>query len=98
MSAAISLDIKPNKRPRKKAGMLQRYAFIANLSTADEELSEVDPKKEAKAEQAAADFLAELGLDDLEGPSSSAAQKEKQPAAAGKKKKRGGKKKGRKQR
>ena len=72
-------------------------AFIANLSADEEELSEVDPEKEAKAEQAAADLLAELGLDDLEGPSSNAAQKEKQSVSAGKKKKkRGGKKKGRK--
>ena len=69
-------------------------AFVANLSAVE---SEVDPEKEAKAEQAAADLLAELGLEDLEGPSGSAAQKEKQPVAAcKKKKKRGGKKKGRK--
>ena len=71
-------------------------AFIANLSTDEDELSEVDPDKEAKAEQAAKDLLAELGLEDLEGPSGRTAQNEKQPAAAGKKKKRGGKKKGRK--
>ena len=71
-------------------------AFIANLSVDEGELSEVDPEKEAKAEQAAADLLAELGLEDLEDPSSSAAQKERHPVATGKKKKRGGKKKGRK--
>ena len=71
-------------------------AFVANLSAETGELSEVNPEKEAKADQAAADLLAELGLEDLESPSSSAAQKEKQPAAAGEKKKRGGKKKGRK--
>ena len=45
--------------------------------------------------EAAAALLAELGLGDLEGPSSSAS-KNNQPAASGKKKKRGGKKKGRK--
>ena len=71
-------------------------AFIANLSADEDELSEVDPDKEAKAERAAADLLAELGLEDLERPSSSASKKEKQPVASGKKKKRGGKKKGRK--
>ena len=71
-------------------------AFIVTLAVDEDELPEVDPEKEAKAEQAAADLLAELGLEDLEGPSDSAAQKEKQPAAVGKKKKRGGKKKGRK--
>ncbi|EJK77347.1 hypothetical protein THAOC_00826, partial [Thalassiosira oceanica] len=61
------------------------------------ELSKVDPDAEAKAEQAAADLLAELGLEDLDGPSSSARTKNNQPASSGgKKKKRGGKKKGRK--
>ena len=73
-------------------------AFIANLSADKEELSEVDPDAEAKAEQAAADLLAELGLadlEDLEDPSSSASKTEK-PPSSGKKKKRGGKKKGRK--
>ncbi|EJK65264.1 hypothetical protein THAOC_13896, partial [Thalassiosira oceanica] len=71
-------------------------AFIASLGSDVEESSEVDPDADAKAEQAAADLLAELGLDDLEGPSSSAPKKNNQPAASGKKKKRGGKKKGRK--
>ena len=71
-------------------------AFIADLGADEEELTEVDPEKEAKAEQAAADLLAELGLEDLDGLSSSASKKEKQPVSAGKKKKRGGKKKGRK--
>ena len=71
-------------------------AFIANLGADKEELSEVDPEKEAKAEQAATDLLAELGLEDLEGPSGNAPKKEKQHIASGKKKKRGGKKKGRK--
>ena len=70
-------------------------AFIANLS-AEEELAEVDPDAESKAEQAAADLLAELGLEDLEGPNSSASKKGKQPVVAGKANKRGGKKKGRK--
>ncbi|EJK54132.1 hypothetical protein THAOC_26305 [Thalassiosira oceanica] len=70
-------------------------AFIASLGAGVGELSKVDPDAEAKAEQAAADLLAELGLEDLEGPSSSASKKN-QPAALGKKKKRGGKKKGRK--
>ncbi|EJK69547.1 hypothetical protein THAOC_09183, partial [Thalassiosira oceanica] len=55
--------------------------------------SDVNPDAEAKAEQAAADLLSELGLGDLEGPSSSALKMEKEPAASGKKKKRGGKKK-----
>ena len=71
-------------------------AFIVTLAVDEDELPEVDPEKEAKAEQAAADLLAELGLEDLERPSSSASKKEKQPVASGKKKKRGGKKKGRK--
>ena len=71
-------------------------AFIASLSAEKDEVGEVDPDAENKAEQAAADLLAELGLGDLDGPSSSASKKEKQPVAAGKKKKRGGKKKGRK--
>ncbi|EJK53082.1 hypothetical protein THAOC_27545 [Thalassiosira oceanica] len=70
-------------------------AFIASLGSDVGELSKVDPDADAKAEQAAADLLAELGLGDLEGPSSSAS-KNNQPAALGKKKKRGGKKKGRK--
>ncbi|EJK45495.1 hypothetical protein THAOC_35888 [Thalassiosira oceanica] len=69
-------------------------AFIASLGSDEEESSEVDPGAEAKAEQAAADLLSELGLGDLEGPSSRSALKmEKEPAASGKKKKRGGKKK-----
>ena len=73
-------------------------AFIASLDVEDEKMAAVDPDSEAKADQAAADLLAELGLDDLEGPSSSAPKKGKpQSVPAGKKKKRGsGKKKGRK--
>ena len=73
-------------------------AFVTTLCADEEALSEVDPEKEeAKAEQAAADLLAELGMGDLEGPSSSATKKEKESVpATGKKKKRGGKKKGRK--
>ncbi|EJK69960.1 hypothetical protein THAOC_08730, partial [Thalassiosira oceanica] len=71
-------------------------AFIASLRADVEESSEIDRNAEARAEQAAADLLAELGLEDLEGPKSSATKKEKQPAASDKKKKRGGKKKGRK--
>ena len=69
-------------------------AFIANGSADEEEVAEVDPNAEAKAEQAAADLLAELGLDDLVEKSCNASKNEKPPA--GKKKKRGGKKKGRK--
>ena len=57
-------------------------------------MGEVDQDAEAKAEQAAADLLAELGLDDLEGPIVEESNKKKQ--SSGKKKKRGGKKKGRK--
>ena len=71
-------------------------AFIASLGAEKGESAEVDPDAENKAEQAAADLLAELGLEDLEGPSIDASDKGKQPVAAGKKKKRGGKKKGRK--
>ena len=71
-------------------------AFIASLGSEEDESAEVDPDAENKADQAAADLLAELGLGDLEGPSSDASKKGKQPVAAGKKKKRGGKKKGRK--
>ncbi|EJK67634.1 hypothetical protein THAOC_11305 [Thalassiosira oceanica] len=71
-------------------------AFVSSLGSDEEESSEVDPDADAKAEQAAADLLAELGLEDLEGPNSSASKKNNQPAASGKKKKRGGKKKGRK--
>ena len=70
--------------------------FIASLSAKEDELAEVDPDAENKAEQAAADLLAELGLDDLEGPSSDASKKGEQPVTAGKKKKRGGNKKVRK--
>ena len=55
-------------------------------------MEEVDPEAEANAEQAAADLLAELGLEDLDSPSSNVSKKEKQPVPAGKKKKRGGKK------
>ena len=71
-------------------------AFVASLGVDEDEVAEVDPDAENKAEQAAADLLAELGLGDLEGPNCDAPKKEKQPVAAGKKKKRGGKKKGRK--
>ncbi|EJK55751.1 hypothetical protein THAOC_24480, partial [Thalassiosira oceanica] len=70
-------------------------AFIVSMREDVEESSEVDPDADAKAEQAAADLLAELGLEDLEGPSSSASKKNNQ-SASGKKKKRVGKKKGRK--
>ncbi|EJK64727.1 hypothetical protein THAOC_14510, partial [Thalassiosira oceanica] len=70
-------------------------AFIASLGSDEEESSEVDPDAEAKAEQAAAELLAELGLDDLENPNSCAPKKNNQ-STSGKKKKRGGKKKGRK--
>ncbi|EJK52828.1 hypothetical protein THAOC_27865 [Thalassiosira oceanica] len=70
-------------------------AFIASLGSDVMKSSEVNPDAEAKAEQAAADLLSELGLGDLEGPSSSASKKNNQ-SASGKKKKRGGKKKGRK--
>ena len=72
-------------------------AFIASLRSDKEESVEDDPDAEAKAEQAAADLLAELGLDDLGGPSSKASKQENQPATSGKKKKKhGSKKKGRK--
>ncbi|EJK60662.1 hypothetical protein THAOC_18944, partial [Thalassiosira oceanica] len=70
-------------------------AFIASLGEGVGELSKVDPDAEAKAEQAAADLLAELGLEDMEGPSSKAPKKNDQPAASSKKKKGRGKKKGR---
>ncbi|EJK72198.1 hypothetical protein THAOC_06291 [Thalassiosira oceanica] len=68
-------------------------AIVVSLREDVEESSEADPDAEAKAEQAAADLLSELGLGDIEGQSSSAMKKEKQPAASDKKKKRGGKKK-----
>ena len=71
-------------------------AFIAIPRADKEGLIDVDPDAEAKAEQAAADLLAELGLEDLEGPSISVSKKEKQPSSASKKKKRGGQKKRRK--
>ena len=71
-------------------------AFISNLGPDEDKVAEVDPDAEAKSEQAAADLLAELGLEDLDDPSSTVSKKEKQTVAAGKKKKRGGKKKGRK--
>ncbi|EJK68238.1 hypothetical protein THAOC_10604 [Thalassiosira oceanica] len=71
--------------------------FRASLVADDGGFEEVDPEAEAKAERAAADLLAELGLDDLKNPSSNAPKKGAQSApTAGKKKKRGGKKKGRK--
>ncbi|EJK46453.1 hypothetical protein THAOC_34877 [Thalassiosira oceanica] len=70
-------------------------AFIASLGVDEGGFVEVDPDAEAKAEQAAADLLAELGLDDLEDQSSNAPKKGARSAPpAGKKKKRGGKKKG----
>ncbi|EJK68557.1 hypothetical protein THAOC_10252 [Thalassiosira oceanica] len=71
-------------------------AFIASLGAGVGELSKVDPDSEAKAEQAAADLLAELGLEDLGVPSTSVPKKNNQPTATGKKKKGRGKKKGRK--
>ena len=70
-------------------------AFLANLSADGGDVAEVDPDAEAKAEQAAADLLAELGLEVLDGPGSNTSKTEK-PTSSGKKKKRGGKKKGRK--
>ncbi|EJK59551.1 hypothetical protein THAOC_20207, partial [Thalassiosira oceanica] len=71
-------------------------AFIAGLSADKGGFAEVDPDAEAKAEQAAADLLAELGLDDLEDASSHSPKKGARSAPpAGKKKKRGGKKMGR---
>ncbi|EJK51749.1 hypothetical protein THAOC_29053 [Thalassiosira oceanica] len=83
----IRRDFKSNEECR---------AFIASLRTDVKESIEVDPNADAKAEQAAADLLAELGLEDLEGPSSSASKKNQPASSGGKKKKRGGKKKGRK--
>ncbi|EJK66500.1 hypothetical protein THAOC_12579, partial [Thalassiosira oceanica] len=71
-------------------------AFFASLGAGVGELLNVDPDAGAKAEQAAADLLAELGLGDLESPSSSASKKNQPTSLGGKKKKRGGKKKGRK--
>jgi len=67
-------------------------AFIASLSADEDAVEEVDPEAEANAEQAAADLLAELGLEDLDS-SSNVSKKDKQPVPAGKKKKCGGKKK-----
>ena len=73
-------------------------AYIASLGAGEEEMAEIDPDSEAKAEQAAADLLAELGLEELEGPNNNVQNKEEKTVLvpAGKKKKRGGKKKGRK--
>ncbi|EJK57085.1 hypothetical protein THAOC_22909, partial [Thalassiosira oceanica] len=82
----IRRDFKSNEECR---------AFITSLGSDVGELSKVDPNAEAKAEQAAADLLAELGLEDMEGPSSSAPKKNNQ-STSGKKKKRRGKNKGRK--
>ncbi|EJK47501.1 hypothetical protein THAOC_33772 [Thalassiosira oceanica] len=62
----IRRDFKSNEECR---------AFIASLSADEGGLAEVDPEAEAKAEQAAADLLAELGLDDLEDASSNAPKK-----------------------
>ena len=70
--------------------------FVANLSADEDELAVADPDAEAKAERAAAELLAELGLGDLDDPSSNATKKEKKAVSAGKKKKRGDKRKGRK--
>ncbi|EJK70259.1 hypothetical protein THAOC_08396 [Thalassiosira oceanica] len=83
----IRRDFKSNEECR---------AFIATLGAGVGELLKVDPDAEAKAEQAATDLLAELGLEDLEGPGKSASKKNQPAASGGKKKKRGGKKKGRK--
>ena len=44
-------------------------AFIASLSADEDAVEEVDPEAEANAEQAAADLLAELGLEDLDSSS-----------------------------
>ena len=72
-------------------------AFIASLGADGGGSAEADPDAEARAERAAADLLAELGLDDLDDPGSNAPKKGAQSAPPpGKKKKRGGKKKGRK--
>ena len=70
-------------------------AFVANRSAQKEEWLEIDPDAKDKAEQAAADLLAELGLEDLEGPSVEESNKKKQSSGK-KKKKRVVKKKGRK--
>ncbi|EJK56668.1 hypothetical protein THAOC_23402, partial [Thalassiosira oceanica] len=70
-------------------------AFIASIGADEGGFADADPEAEAKAEEAAADLLAELGLEDLEDPSSNAQKKGARSAPpAGKKKKRGGKKKG----
>ena len=69
--------------------------IVANLSADEDEVGEVDPDAEDRAEQAAADLLAELGLEDLEGPSVEESNKKKQSSGK-KKKKRVVKKKGRK--
>ncbi|EJK54590.1 hypothetical protein THAOC_25767 [Thalassiosira oceanica] len=82
----IRRDFKSNEECR---------AFIACLDAGEEEPADADPGAEARAEQAAADLLAELGLGDLEEHSSSNASKKEKPTKM-KKKKRGGKKKGRK--
>ncbi|EJK47886.1 hypothetical protein THAOC_33367 [Thalassiosira oceanica] len=91
------VECKNNKLIRRDFESNEKcQAFIASLGK-DEGLLEVDPQAEAKAEQAAADLLAELGLDDLEDVNSNAQKKVARSAPpAGKKKKRGGKKKGRK--
>ncbi|EJK45546.1 hypothetical protein THAOC_35835 [Thalassiosira oceanica] len=70
-------------------------AFIASLGADEGGLTEVNPEAEARAEQAAADLLAELGLDDLEDPSRNAPKKGARSAPpAGKKKKRRGQEEG----
>ncbi|EJK56109.1 hypothetical protein THAOC_24066, partial [Thalassiosira oceanica] len=82
---------KKKKRGGKKKGRNLRdfksnvecQAFIACLGVEKEERLENDPDAEANAEQAAADLLAELGMEDLEGPSSNATKKKekRRPAA-----------------
>ena len=52
-------------------------AFVAALNK-EVEVVGADSDADAKAEQAAANLLAELGLEDLEGPTSSATKKEKE--------------------
>jgi len=81
----IRRDFKSNEECR---------AFITTLGADEGELAVVDPDAEAKAEQAAADLLTELGLDDLDEPRIEESKTKKPPS--GKKKKRVGKKKGRK--
>ncbi|EJK52117.1 hypothetical protein THAOC_28647, partial [Thalassiosira oceanica] len=89
------LECKNNRLTRRDFKSNENcQAFIASLGSDVMKSSDVNPDAEAKAEQAAADLLSELGLGDLEGPSSSSSKKNNQ-SASGKKKKRVGKKKGR---